>query len=72
MVEVSLAVGLTSQELSEMLSEAVRSHREDPVSLLIDCGSDKVSLPLRMEGPCSASFFLISRDCFGRQLYPDG
>jgi hypothetical protein len=29
MVEVFLSVGLKSQELSEMLSEAVRSHRED-------------------------------------------
>jgi hypothetical protein len=36
MVEVFLGAGLKSQELSEMLSEAVRSHREDLVSLLIE------------------------------------
>jgi hypothetical protein len=36
MVEAFLSAGLKSQELSEMLSEAVRSHCEDLVSLLIE------------------------------------
>jgi hypothetical protein len=43
-VEVFLAVGLRSQELSEMLSESVRSRREDLVRLLIDHGADVLSV----------------------------
>ncbi len=38
MVEVFLSAGLKFQELSEMLSEAVCTHREDLSRLLIDCG----------------------------------
>jgi hypothetical protein len=37
-VEVALAAGLNSTEITEMLSEAVCTHREDLSRLLIDCG----------------------------------
>jgi hypothetical protein len=45
MVEGFLSAGVDSTELTEMLSEAVSSHRGDLVNLLLDHGADVRSLP---------------------------